>query len=670
MHSLTKGIFKALIVSLVGLGTFSVSHKVMAINGGASTDNSVITVATRDSVPGSTGNNFLYGRGMVTQYQSDPAYNGRMYATSENYVTGTPSFKIFESLDHGGTWHKISEVTDTQNRGGMRYQPYLYELPEKIGNLPAGTLICAGNAIPSDMSTTSIDLYKSTDHGKSWTYLSTVAQGGTATTTASKNGPVWEPFLKVINHKLVCFYSDERDKPTHSQLLAHQVSSDGVNWGQEVHDVADTHQGARPGMATVAQMPNGKYIMTYEMMGSVDGSGKTYYKISDDGLNWSPTTPGTLLTDGGSPYCAVLSDGTVVANSTGGNLLVNTNNGVGKWTSVNTPMGGAYSRSLTPLPNGQLLIVNGGGYAGPSADANHTLTSMVYDLPAQYHRATVKISNRPTELDAGKTANFNLSMSDDSSADFSVTADNPNVTISKQADGSYQLAVRTDYAGQALVTVTAKKKDDSSFNASFKFTIKGTATTTPSTPSTGGATTSSSSSSSSSEATPTTSSSSTTSSSTVSSTNPSADFSSSTSVKKFKPFKIYAKRGIRTYKDANLRQVIKSYRKKPRTLAKTFTVINMARAKSGLLRYKTTVGYITANSKYVARLYYKKAPSKVKVISKNGLYEYSSKEISNKKRVKYIREGTVLKVKRVSNKLLELTNGNYITANKKFVIKS
>ncbi|MCI2018839.1 MAG: DUF5776 domain-containing protein [Lentilactobacillus buchneri] len=673
MHSLIKSIFKTLIVSLVGIGVFSTSNKVMATDGGASTDNSVVTIATRDTVPGSTGNNFLYGRGMVTEHQSDPSYNGRLYATSENYVTGTPSFKIFESTDHGGTWHKISEVTDTQNRGGMRYQPYLYELPEKIGNLAAGTLICAGNAIPSDMSKTSIDLYKSTDHGRSWTYLSTVTQGGTATTTTSKNGPVWEPFLKVIDHKLVCFYSDERDKPDHSQLLAHQASSNGVDWGQEIYDVADTRAAARPGMATVAQMPNGKYIMTYEMMGSVDGSGKTYYKISDDGLNWSPATLGTFLTNGGSPYVTVLSDGTVVANSTNGNVLVNTNNGVGSWTSVNTPMGGAYSRSLTPLSNGQVLIVNGGGYSGPSANANHTLTSMVFDLPAQYHRATVTFSDQPSELAAGKSTKFKVAMSDSSAADFDVATDDPNVTVAKQTDGSYQLTANANYVGEKTVTVTATKKTDSSFNGSFKVTLKGTATTTPSTPSTGGSTTTPVSSSSSSSSTTGSSSSSssipkTTSNSGPTTTSSSTSTSASTSIKKVKAFKVYAKRGIRVYKDVNLKKVVKSYQKQPRTSAKTFTVTGKAYSKSGLLRYKTTSGFITANSKYVAKLYYQKAPNRVKVISKSGLYEYSSAKASSKNRIKHIRKNTVLKVKKVSDKLFELTNGNYVTANKKFVI--
>lgn len=660
MHSLTKKI-TTVVIGSIGVaaiamsGLFSQSSKAAA-----NSDNSVVTVATKAQLPGTHGPNFLYGRGMVTEHQQDSAYNGRLYATSENYVSGTPSFKIFESTDHGGTWDKISEVTDTQHGWGMRYQPFLYELPEKIGNMPEGTLICAGNSIPSDMSKTSIDLYKSNDHGHSWSFLSTVVQGGTATTTASGNGPVWEPFVTVINHQLVTYYSDERQKPTYSQLLAHQTSTDGIHWSQEVYDVADTNPAGRPGMATVAQMPNGKYIMTYEVAG--EGSNHSNYKISDDGINWDANNMGTKLANGGSPYVTVLSDGTVVANSTGGNVLVNTNNGVGSWTSVNTPMGGAYSRSLTPLSNGQILLVNGGGYAAPTSNANHTLTSMVYDLPAQYHRATVQFAGQPSSLVAGKTADFTVKMSDSSAADFDVTTDDAqDVTVEKQADGSYQLKVSANYVGQKTVTVTAKKHDDSSFIASFKLAISGTAPVTPVTPS-------NSSSSS-------TSSSSTSSNSTASSTDtPSVPTTPNPSEtpKTFKAFKVYAKRGVRVYKDVNFKHVVKTYAKRARTNAVTFTVTGEASSRNGALRYKTKQGYITANSKYVAKLYYQSAPKQIKVIANHGVYEYAKKSFVKGDQVKHVKKGTILNVEKLvkngsANKFM-LTNDHYITANKTAVI--
>ncbi|GHP14513.1 hypothetical protein YK48G_19380 [Lentilactobacillus fungorum] len=646
-------------VGIAVLGLSVASTLFTKVNAAANSDNQVVTIATKDQLPGTKGPNFLYGRGMVTTHQSDSSYNGRLYATSENYVTGTPTFKIFESTNHGATWSKVSEVQDTQHGWGMRYQPYLYELPEQIGDMPAGTLICAGNAIPSDMSKTSIDLYKSTDHGRTWRYLSTVAQGGTATTTTKGNGPVWEPFVKVIDHQLVTFYSDERDKPAHSQLLAHETSTDGIHWSSQVNDVVDSNPAGRPGMATVAQMANGKYIMTYEVAG--EGGNHSNFKISNDGLNWNASDMGTKFADGGSPYVTTLNDGTVVANSTGGNVYVNTNNGVGNWTSVNTPMAGAYSRSLTPLANGQLLMVSGGGYAGPTSNANHTLTSMVWDLPMQYHRATVQFANQPASLAAGETANFTVKLSNNSAGDFDVTTDDlQNVTVEKQSDGSYRLRVNANFVGQKEVTVTATKKGDSSLSANFKVNITGQAPT-PDRNSTNAAATGSITPPSSNEQGATTTSSA-----------PESNKTKQPTTKKFKSFKVYAKRAIRVYQDVNLKRVVKSYHQQVRMYAPVFTVIGQATAKNGALRYRTTAGYITANRRYVAKLYYQATPKKVTILAKAGAYEYPKPTFSKASRTTHLKKGMTVKVKKLvklgSVTKLVLNNGHYLTANKKLVL--
>lgn len=667
MYSLVKKLTKV-IIGTVGLGVIGlsgvVSQPAYATDGGASSDNSVITVATKDQLPGTKSPDFLYGRGMVTEHQSDPAYNGRLYATSEHYVTGTPSFVIYESTNHGGSWNTVGEVKDLNKGVGNRYQPFLYELPEKVGNMPEGTLLCAGNAIPSDLSTTSIVLYKSTDHGRTWSYMSTLGTGGAANTDTKSNGPVWEPFLKVIDHKLVCYYSDERDKPAHSQKLIHQVSNDGINWSDVVDDVDFSNPAARPGMVTVAQMPNGKYIMTYEVVNS--GEWRTNFKISDDGLNWDKNNEGTRLAYGGSPYITVLPDGTLVANTAGqGDLFVNRNNGVGPWDDVKMTMPDAYSRSLTALPNNQILLVSGGGLKSPTSTQDNVLTSMVYDLPAQYHRATVQFANQPTSLAAGKTANFTVKLSDSSAADFDITTDDAqNVTVEKQADGSYQLKVNANYVGQKTVTVTATKHDDPSFSANFKVNISGTAPVTPVTPVTP--------SNSSSSTTTTSSSSSATSSSTNQNSNVPETNNEPQPTKPFNTFKVYAKRGVRVYKDVNFKHVVKSYAKRNRTHAVTFTVTGKAYSKNGALRYKTAAGYITANSKYVANLYYQTAPKKVTVLAKAGTYEYTKPTFSKANRSTHLKKGTIVKVKKLvkqgSLSKFVLTNGHYLTANKKLII--
>lgn len=122
--------------------------------------------------------------------------NGDILATWENYSPEPPPvyFPIFRSSDYGRTWKPISKVQDTANHLGLRYQPFLYYLPEPIGAYPAGTLLLAGNSIPTDLSSTHIDLYASSDSGLTWRFVSHVASGGQA---VPDNGltPIWEPFL-------------------------------------------------------------------------------------------------------------------------------------------------------------------------------------------------------------------------------------------------------------------------------------------------------------------------------------------------------------------------------------------------------------------------------------------------------------------------------------------
>jgi hypothetical protein len=181
----------------------------------------------------------LYPRALRLQYSGSS--NGTLLATFEQYSSGTPVFPIYRSTDNGNSWTQISSISDTHNGFGMRYQPFLYELPTQIGNFPAGTILAAGNSIPSDLSSTELDLYASTDHGSTWSYVSTIATGGKADPTNGQT-PVWEPFLMVSGSKLIVYYSDQRD-PNHGQKIVHQVTTDGLTWGSVVDDVATSTYG-------------------------------------------------------------------------------------------------------------------------------------------------------------------------------------------------------------------------------------------------------------------------------------------------------------------------------------------------------------------------------------------------------------------------------------------
>jgi hypothetical protein len=308
----------------------------------------------------------LYPRAMRMKYSG--ASNGTMLATYEQWTSGTPVLPIYRSTDNGNTWTQISSVTDTQNGWGMRWEPDLYELPTAIGNFPAGTIMATGASVPSDRSAIKIDMYASTDHGLTWNFVSNIAIGGEA---ISDNGhtPVWEPFLMVSGSKLIAYYSDQRD-PAHGQKIVHQVTTDGVNWGPVVDDVAVPTYSSRPGMPTVARLPNGNYVMTYEYGGAPEGNFAVYYKISADPEGFG-SVAGTALNSSGvptsSPFITWLptggANGTLVvsANSTS-DLFLNTQNGAaGAWTRIPSNVAAGYSRGMLPLADGHSLEVFSGG---------------------------------------------------------------------------------------------------------------------------------------------------------------------------------------------------------------------------------------------------------------------------------------------------------------------
>lgn len=82
----------------------------------------------------------LYARTLLIPQDGDD--ENVLLATWENYSPEPPLvwFPIYRSNDLGQTWEHISNVTDDVNGWGMRYQPFLYELTEDIGNFPVSSI--------------------------------------------------------------------------------------------------------------------------------------------------------------------------------------------------------------------------------------------------------------------------------------------------------------------------------------------------------------------------------------------------------------------------------------------------------------------------------------------------------------------------------------------------
>lgn len=300
--------------------------------------------------------------------------------------------QIFRSTDNGDTWQRFSDVSM------LAGQPCLYELPVKMGEFPAGTVMaCGGNTQGNVPGQRSLGVAVSRDDGKSWAYLSTIATGGTGrydpmdrAGLSRDQAPVFEPYLFAdAQNRLVAYFSDERDKKSgYSQLLDHSVSTDGgKTWGPPVYDVAIPDGLSRPGMAIVARDGKGKFYMSYELV-SAPGypleprTNSGHFRTSMDGVNWGdPKSAGTLVQDrwrqfpNGTPYIAwspwggpdgtLLMTGRSVARDeigrVGQGMFVNRQGGAGLWSLIETPIDynidlDGYSQTMLPLGDGQEIL--------------------------------------------------------------------------------------------------------------------------------------------------------------------------------------------------------------------------------------------------------------------------------------------------------------------------
>ncbi len=316
----------------------------------------------------------MYPRCIQLAHNGDK--NGTLLATMEWYNKENPVFPIYESEDEGRHWHFLSSFSGSLGEEGIRFQPHLFELPCDMGTMKEGTILCAGNFIAGDFSTTSLQLYKSEDAGKSWEFVSEILQGGRMTPDYKMGKPVWEPFLlQSPDKKLYCYYSDERYKEKgYNQLLAHKVSEDGgFTWGEEKIDVAFPDGNLRPGMPIVDYLPDGRFIMVYEMVN--EDRIPVYFRISDSMDDWgSPDFVGNpvIAADGsyptGTPYVLWIpkggEKGTLLVSGRGySHIFANSCLGEGFWEKMdalvdvdNTYNFTGYSQCMIALQGGNRIL--------------------------------------------------------------------------------------------------------------------------------------------------------------------------------------------------------------------------------------------------------------------------------------------------------------------------
>ncbi len=228
--------------------------------------------------------------------------NGLIYVTGESLDVG--AYIVHVSRDGGRSFEILSEIRSEKEGMIANWQPCIYELPCRVGDMPEGTLIFAGCVRDAKITKTEITLWKSVDLGKTWEVLSACATGDGI---SGEVAGLWEPFLYAEDGKLYCLYSDESD-PDHSQMLVLKYTEDGKNWSDRVKIACCSEKKLRPGMIALSKLPTGEYFVVYEMVG-MDGN-PIYCRKTKNLTDWGDMSyDGTrILTKDGSrlgsaPYC-------------------------------------------------------------------------------------------------------------------------------------------------------------------------------------------------------------------------------------------------------------------------------------------------------------------------------------------------------------------------------
>ncbi|WP_226961570.1 sialidase family protein [Streptomyces sp. 3MP-14] len=315
----------------------------------------VAPAATGTPISEGTG---LYPRAIRLAHNGDA--NGRILASTVTFDGNSGIGAIHESTDNGASFRQVGAVADPDSSGGQGLCcATLYELPQQVGNLRAGTLLWASSAGQDEADRRmALRIWASDDIGRSWNYLSSCA-------VANGTGGLWEPeFSVAADGALVCHYADETD-PAHNQKLAAARSYDGVNWVDHKNTVASTWEPDRPGMPVVRKLPNGTYFMIFEIC-NPGGQYQcvVHYRTSPDGWDWgdpahlgfrpetadgkylraAPTVAWSPAPDG-NPNGQLVIVGQMVLNADGSTapengqiVLVNNANGEGPWRAAPAPV--------------------------------------------------------------------------------------------------------------------------------------------------------------------------------------------------------------------------------------------------------------------------------------------------------------------------------------------
>lgn len=454
-------------------------------------------VQAQDQAPDTASGQFLAegtGYASIVRLSQQGDVNGRLLLVFEqNGMAGIP---LYVSNDSGKTWHFMQNVVDQDHAGNtawqLRWQPNISEVRQGSGDLKPGTVLLAANATRNDAKghvvEEDLQLYTSTDQGKTWHYRSSIVRGGGHPEDKDNHG-VWEPNIHILDDgRMIAYYSSEQHKNKgFNQILAHKLSSDGgKTWGEEMMDVGMPGGVERPGMAVVARLPDYRYVMNFE---DIDGpeSGKVHLKFSADGLHFGdPADRGTPVeTEGGAwpAACPVVSwfpvggaQGVIVvsAERAGGNgdaagrsLYWNNNGGKGPWWEVPAPVQkitgnihAGWTQALLQQQDGSFLHITSSSSPKLGQGWKAAYNVMLYaDAPLNFNRYEAEDAGRTNAVVIGNSHASNLRMARVASAPY----------------GKLQFDIHRERGGTHVLRL---RYEDLGFPATPRLSVNGTPVTT------------------------------------------------------------------------------------------------------------------------------------------------------------------------------------------------
>lgn len=237
-----------------------------------------------------------------------------------------------------------TEINIQRSTDDMRTWTYIQTISQsgrdldnaQLSQLPNGTILLAMRSVVTGVSYR-VQVYSASSYGSTFSLLSVIA----ANEDGSNDLGVWEPFLYVLpDGTVAALFADERDQSAgYNQFIGEELSTDnGATWSAETVASGVTDGVSRPGTPNLTQMGNGSYLLSTEdcPSGGSCSSPGGYVKTSSDGVTWGSGLGTNIFGTYSDTVALSFSNGLVLATSNNYDMYYSQNYG-STWSSQNTP---------------------------------------------------------------------------------------------------------------------------------------------------------------------------------------------------------------------------------------------------------------------------------------------------------------------------------------------